>query len=422
MCFSLALSVLQFQANPLPPAMLFSEGLACSTKEYPVHKLARAPLKSKPKFVPEALRGLGSHVCGQIDWKLHCLKPFVAQGAKIAEGYGITCTEFMRHHPRGQIPKGHWQEFCGWRNGGLSGDVNCASCMRLSEDWAPPLQVGNALPLPDANAPPLQYAGAPPLQDAHAPPLEDGPTPTTPRKTASKHALSNPPSPGAARANRKIPKLSESLVCDDVKLWLDANRPGLYEWVLGHRKNAAPRVNCLVCLEYLQRQGGKKNPKLAQHTCGFEVSHTNLSGIKQHETRTATHKRALESNRIFQSSQGVSVSQSSNQLVPSAGSSSSHQWVNRQSQSRDEVVLMFGSKEDDVDDEETLCVGVDLALTQTRAGEVHYISPPPNIFPQLSTPSAFHHSSIPTYSNISQQSIPAVAMKVCSLTRRPTNM
>ena len=50
-------------------------------------------------------------------------------------------------------------------------------------------------------------------------------------------------------------------------------------------------------------------------------------------------------------------------------------------------------------------------------------SPLPQIyFPQLSTPSAFHHSSIPTYSNISQQSIPAVAMKVCSLTRRPTNM
>jgi hypothetical protein len=70
---------------------------------------------------------------------------------------------------------------------------------------------------------------------------------------------------------------------------------------------------------------------------------------------------------------------------------------------------------------DTLCVGVDLtkAGKATKAAEVHYISPPPNI---IST--TIHAQCVPTFqhSNISQQSIPAVVMKVCSLTRRPTNM
>ena len=419
---------MQFQADPLPPAMLFREGVACSTKEYPVSKLSQAAAKSQGKSQPEAVRRLGSHACGECDWTQFCLKKFVGEGAKIAASYGVSSTEFMRQHPRGQIAKGHWQEFCGWRNGGLSGAMDCGHCIQLTRGWEPPLQVGNAPPLQDANARPLQDANAPPLQDADAPPLqddsapppqdadapplEDGPMATTPRKTASKHALSNPSSPFGSRECAKIRK-NESLVCESLELWLQANRPGVYEWVASVRSNQSPRVICLVCQEFGESKGVKmkgKTGKLSKR--GFEVSSFNTKGIKTHETMSVTHQQALHYRHTKM------------QLVPTSSSQKiSSQWqaASSQSQCSNQLVLKSMSSGLFEDLKNTQCVGVDLtkAGSTTRAAQVHYISPPPNL---IST--TIHTQCVPTFqhSNISQQSIPAVAMKACSLTRRPTNM
>jgi hypothetical protein len=279
--------VLQFQADPLLPAMLFREGVACSTKEYPGSKVPQAAANSRSKSVPHAVRKLGSHVCGEIDWKLHCLKRFVAEGAAIADSYGITTREFSQQHPGGQIKQGHWHEFCGWRNGGLSGAVNCEHCIRIAQTWAPPLQVGNGppvlfahdQPLQDANAPPLQDADAPP-QDDNAAPLQDGPMPTTPRRTPSKHALSNPSSPLGSRAQAKIPK-NESLVCENLEGWLVANRPGLYEWVESARPRQSHRVICLVCRKFAAGGSVKTRRRKFEGTAALKACFSR-SGTEAH--------------------------------------------------------------------------------------------------------------------------------------------
>ena len=385
--------------------------------------------------MPEAVRLIGSYAPGECDWKQHCLKKFVTEGAQIALSYGINPTRFMREHPLGQVVGGHWHEFCGWRNGGLRGDVDCQVCLKITQRWTPPVQRGNWVQ--DANAPPLQAianalplqdADAPPLQDAHAPPLEDGTAPITPRKAATKHVLPTTASPDDSRAKAKAKMGRETLLCEDLEAWLLENRTGAYEW-LPAKGSAPQRVICLVCLDFEENNPFtskiEKKRVLAESRCGFEVCRNSLQAIKRHEV-TKKHPKALAYRNTLPPATRRSISTSSShpqwQASSSQSQSSHSHWQESSSQSQSSEQLVLKSRSLTLEElKDKVCVGVDLAQagSTTRAAQVHYISPPPNI---IST--TIHTQCVPTFqhSNISQQSIPVVAMKVCSLTRCPTNM
>ena len=386
--------------------------------------------------MPEAVRNIGTYVCGECDWTQNCLKQFVAAGALKALAFGITPSTFAQQHPRGQTRKGHWHQFCGWRNGGLSGSVDCESCVHICRLW-PPLHTD--LPtmasydvMPSASvhsppfAPPLQDAEAPPVQDAEAPPLEDDRmvVEITPRKSARKHSMSNPASPEVPRSKAKK---YESTTVEDLKIWLEVNRPGMYEYVeAGRGKNVQPRVVCLACTHFLEMQqvlvqGPSKTKKQLTALCrkGFGVQTNSWNEIKRHEMRTVSHQFALEAFEATRGKQASSELPESSQTTFSQGQAASSKSESSQSipcqgqtttMTGNQLVLHDGESSNIFEEEGQMCIGVNLQESgpgaTTRAYEVQYISPPPSIIPAArlincrSNPTTIHTRRIPTFQHI----------------------